>query len=264
MTTLKARLQSAGLAGAALLLTTTALADRGQAGHEIVVDDPRPLAAALEVLGRAHCWVVTYEDPPYEYALDIRDVTRDVRVDFDAAKPRVLVPNGRAWTFFHARTDPEAPLEPGRVLRTLLDAYHASGNPGVFGLVESAAAWHVVPAKSHDVAGVLQPRTSLLAARIVLEPRDDTVLERVREILRAVSDATDRHVFLGTAPFNLMSQSRVRPERGPAGDLAREMLMQALAATNRPLAWQLLCQPGTSMCALNVQVVCDPAAVARD
>ncbi len=40
--------------------------------------------------------------------------------------------------------------------------------------------------------------------------------------------------------------------------------MQALAATNRPLAWQLLCQPGTSMCALNVQVVCDPAAVARD
>lgn len=74
-------------------------------------------------------------------------------------------------------------MEPGRVLRTLLDAYHASGNPGVFGLVESAAAWHVVPAKSHDVAGVLQPRTSLLAARIVLEPRDDTVLERVRGIL---------------------------------------------------------------------------------
>src|SRR5437879_2804770 len=52
----------------------------------ITVNDPRPLAAAITELELRHGWVITYEDPPYEYAADVRDVTGVVRKDSDLSK----------------------------------------------------------------------------------------------------------------------------------------------------------------------------------
>ena len=71
--------------------TATALQN---ASNRISVDDPRSLASAVEALERRHGWIITYEDPPYEFAADVIDVSRIARKDLDPSKPRVLVPRG--------------------------------------------------------------------------------------------------------------------------------------------------------------------------
>src|SRR5687768_5365392 len=64
--------------------------------RDVIVDDPRPVPAALQELATRHGRVVTYEDPRYLYSGDIKDVTREVRRDLDrfppGQAPKVLVP----------------------------------------------------------------------------------------------------------------------------------------------------------------------------
>jgi hypothetical protein len=44
---------------------------------DLSVVDPRPLAAAILELEKRFEWVITYEDPPYEWAVDVgRDTGR--------------------------------------------------------------------------------------------------------------------------------------------------------------------------------------------
>jgi hypothetical protein len=249
-------LRNVQVAGAAFVWVAVAVTADSQTTREIAVEDARPLRAVLDELERAHCWIVTYEDPPYIFSGDTRDATREVARTFDASRPPILVPDGQRWAFAYEREVPRGNPEPRQVLRTLLDAYHSSGNPGVFDVVDLAGALHVVPKASRDSSGVLQPRSSLLGVRIAVTPHDDSVLESVKAVVRAVSDATGTQVVLGTVPFNLFAQRRIRPEERPG--VARDVLMRALAATGQALTWRLLCQPGTNECALNVRRVCDP------
>src|SRR5262245_54420252 len=50
---------------------------------KLSVDDPRPVAKALERLEDKYGWRITYEDPRYAYPGDIEDVTTKVRKDLD-------------------------------------------------------------------------------------------------------------------------------------------------------------------------------------
>ena len=46
---------------------------------DYIVDDPRPVAAAIDELTSRYGYLITYEDPPYSYSDDVKDVTAEVR-----------------------------------------------------------------------------------------------------------------------------------------------------------------------------------------
>ena len=76
--------------------------------EDLLVDDPRPMAAALEELTRRYGTIITYEDPRYLYAADIKDVTREVSRNLDrfppGQAPKVLVPFGGRLDFKYSAT----------------------------------------------------------------------------------------------------------------------------------------------------------------
>jgi hypothetical protein len=226
-----------------------------EAPNTITVNDPRPLAAAILALEKRHGWIVTYEDPPYEYATEVRDVTGAVRRDFDLSKT-VLIPGGGLFVF----TDP-AGIAPGDVdaraaLGTMLDAYHTSGNPGTFRVIRQQSVFHVVPTSSLDAHGVATRRTSPLDARIQVRAGDASAFETLQAVLRLAGDASGTQLVVGTVPTNLLRQTVV-PQ--PAANVtARDALLRTFAATRQRLSWQLFCQPRTVTCALNVHVVAMP------
>lgn len=130
----------------AVVVATTG-ASRQRAVDEIAVDDPRPLAAAIQELQRRYGWVVTYEDPPYEFVADTLDVTEAFSRTRDPSnKRRELIPLGGSFTFVYAAGGPSTGPEAQPTLTALLRSYHQSGNTGVFRLVRTGDVFHVVPA----------------------------------------------------------------------------------------------------------------------
>jgi hypothetical protein len=219
----------------------------------IEVNDPRPLAAAIAELERRHGWVITYEDPPYEYATEVRDVTGAVRKDSDRSKT-VLIPNGGPFAFTYPAGMTQARAEPVAVLAALLEAYHSSGNPGTFRVVRDDV-FHVLPASSLDARGVAVRRVSPLdtRVRVRVDGESANAFDMLRAILRATSEATGTNIIVGTVPQNLLIQTKV--QQPPANTTARTALLRTFATTRRNLSWQLFCQPGTNTCALNVHIV---------
>ena len=221
----------------------------------ITVDDPRPLAAAILVLEQRYGWIVTYEDPPYEFAADSRDVTEEIRRSHDSNR-RVLVPVGGPFSFSYAT--PETTRQPMAILERLLTSYHVSGHAGEFRVAKTGSVFHVLPHASRDVRGFRQIRASRLDTRITVEERKRTVMEMFYEIVRAASRPGAYTIMPGTIPTNLFIQTSIT--KGAKNEVARTVLIRTLAATGNPLSWRLLCDPGASAeCALNVHLVQQPS-----
>jgi hypothetical protein len=219
----------------------------------IDVNDPRPLASAVEVLEQRHGWVITYEDPPYLYAPDISDVTAQVRRDL-SSEPRVLIPKGGSFHFTYVLPSAASPAEASAVLTALLEEYHRSGNSGVFKVVQTATAFHIVPSTFMDTQGRSQATSSLLDVKISTGGEEQTGLQMLQGVIGAISRATGARIWLGSAPLNLLMQTRINETATTAS--ARMILMRLLAATRRSLSWQIFCAPGPVRdCALNVYEV---------
>jgi hypothetical protein len=219
---------------------------------EISVIDPRPLASAVWALEKRFGWTITYEDPPYEFAADIQEVTSSVRKDYDPSKPKVFIPRGGRFTFpvnDNADTSP-----PSEVLVALLNSYHASGYPGEFRIISGGKTFHVVPTMSNNARGIPEARRSHLDALVTITERERTVFDMVQTILNTVTASGGHRGGIGTVPLNLLAQTKLR---GAANnEMARDVLVRTLAATQRNLSWQLFCDPGVEpSCALNVHAV---------
>src|SRR5262249_12119995 len=158
---------------------------------EIIVDDindARPLATAVRELEKRYGWIITYEEPPWEFAADLVDVTGTVRKDYDPTKsqPKILIPRAVPLQFTYGVPDESPRSDPMSVLPALLEAYELSGNRGKFRIISTGAVFHVVPSMSDNAQGIPTPRSSRLDVQIDLEPGERSVLQTVRAILGAV------------------------------------------------------------------------------
>jgi len=206
-----------------------------------VVDDARPLAAAIELLEKRHGWVITYEDPPFVHDTDFSDATAKVRRDSQAGKPRVLIPRGGPFVFDYAIPGNFDPPEARPVLEALVTAYASTGYPGRFVVRQSDNVFHVVPVMGKNSRGTMQTHRSVLDVRVSIAARDRSGLEMLDATAGAVSAAIQEPVALGLVPVNALARIRIR--EGAANEPARAVLSRTLAATGRRYSWQLFFNP---------------------
>lgn len=201
---------------------------------DFLFDDPRPLAKAAEEFEKQFGWIITYEDPPYLFAGDARDVTLEVRRDYTRPLSQpILIPKGHPFVF---RLD-EATRRggPGEVLDALVKAHASSGNPGAFRVIAAPPMFHLVPTVPYRA--VLDVAISLPAGR-------RTVMSVIDEIARAVTDQTGIYIGIAIMPLNLLNQRQV--EGGAANEPARDVLRRILMETGHSLSWVLFSGPNTT------------------
>ena len=216
---------------------------------DVAVDDPRPLARAIDAIEQRFGWTVTYEDPPYENASEIEDVTERVRRD-GKSHPRVLVPRGGAFHFSYA-LNPESGSDPDELLGALLSRYEASGNPGFYRVFREGAAFHVVPRMIVDARGVVTEVHSVLDARISLQPGEKNLAEVVAAIAAATTAAGGKELAVN-GPNNLLLQTRVTVNARTQS--ARALLLQYIGSARLPISWRLLYDPGMKKYVLNLHI----------
>ena len=250
------------MTGIVVLITLTVRGGGAQGIKKmrLSVQDPRPVAKAIEILEARYGWVITYEDPRYVHDSEITDVTRSVRRDLNKFRtggaPRVLIPRGGALTVdYDVATATNAPSDRATVIQQLLDAQAASGNPGRFRLERNGQIVHVIPAFSKNSAGELVPEEPVLDAVITVPAGDRTGMQKLDAICEAISQVTQTRVVVGVVPLNLFFQHR--DQQGAVSQKARDALAQILEAVGNgtSLSWQLLYDPGMRIYVLNIHEV---------
>ena len=227
---------------------------------KLSVENPRPVAQAIEMLKEKYGWVITYEDPCYVHESEIADVTLKVRKDLDKYKPgeapKVIVPKGGALEFtYDVMSDTNLPADPAMVVQKLLDAQATSGTGGRFRLETRGRIMHVIPAEIKNSNGVLVPQQSVLDTIISLPSGERTVLQKLQNICEAIRQVSDIPVVLGAIPTNLFLQHQ--DQRGAESQRARDILVDTFETMNKEtnLSWRLLYEPGVKKYVLNIRLV---------
>lgn len=233
--------------------------------QQLSISDARPVAKAVEVLSQRHGIVITYEDPPYAFAGDLKDVT--AAVSRSPVKPghRVLVPRGGAVQLAYSLSPSTGKLEnPDALIRKVLDTYLAGGGGSQFEVIQQDDVFHVVPVMVKNSAGAWAATRSVLDTPITVpvQPRSGT--EMVDAICNALSAVTVR-VAIGMAPVNALANTQVVD--GGSNEPARDILSRTLKqlsreAANRlgedgeqPYVWRLLFDPSSKVYVLNLSLL---------
>ncbi len=204
--------------------------------ERVLVDDPRPLRAAiLQFERRCHC-VVTYEDPKWS-----KDEVEDLP-GYPPGSQTPKVPKGHAFVLFLSR-DPSAFRTSDQIegaLREMINAYDHVNMPGRFDLRTNGEVAHVLP------------KNNLLNERVTLERGTRSLLETVQIIVNGASQAKGESIKFGTIPINLMKKPITL---GPLNERAGDVLATALAMSGRKLSWTLLYDYGYQAFYLNIHAV---------
>jgi len=249
------------------LFILTDFAVRGQGAQDVreiklSVEDPRPVAKAIEMLESRYGWAITYEDPRYAHESEIADVALKVRRDLDKYKPGevppVLVPKGGALEFtYDVAPDTNLPTDPARVVQRLLDAQTVSGNAGWFRLETIGRIMHVIPTTIKNSEGRLVPQESVLDTIISLPAEERTAERKLESICLAISRATNIGVVVGAIPTNWFYQHI--DQQGATNQKARDVLanmFETMAEDSEVnLSWRLFYGPGDKRYVLNVHWV---------
>lgn len=211
------------------------------------VDDPRPLAAAIQRLQALYGWIITYEDPPFRHASEHVDVTTQVSRSHRTDQPPILGPRGGPLKFSFASP---GPADAGVVLEALLTQYRRFGYPSDFRVLRSGAVLHVVPTRAKDARGVAVPYTPVLDMPIDIEDGERTVME----MLELITTRSNGRLGIGRVPEAYFRRAKLLG--GATGIPIRVVLLQTLQATGRQFSWRVLCDPAERFpCFVNIHAV---------
>ena len=203
------------------LVTSTWLV--AQEAEDVLVNDPRPLAAAIRQFAkRCHCMVM-YEDVKWvRNQVEESPILRK-RPDGTPA----LIPRGTPFTFTVPRHLSE--MEPPAIaqsLRLVMRRFEASRNPGQFRIVKGHTSLHVLPAHA-----------PLLETRISVAANDISAHAAVRAALGELGRVSGEKIDMWRSPLNLMK----RPVSVTMSDEpAYEVFTRVLAAVDGRLSAELL------------------------
>jgi len=227
------------------------------------VSDPRPLAAAADLLERKYAVAINYEDPLYVFAGDLVDQTNP---SYRLAHPdkRAIVPKGGALTWrVDVDTRAQTLADPMAMLQSLVGIHAASGNPGEFTVKRIGSAYVIVPARAKNESGTVVARSSPLDVSISFPEQRISGIDAVKLICQTVSQPGAIKVTMGVVPYNLLQKKTVL--LGANNETARNVLARALdglkwanphiVAPDAKLGWRLFYGADIQAYALNIHPV---------
>lgn len=222
--------------------------------EEILVSDSRPVAAATKVLEEKYGWIVTYEDPRYEYEGDLIDKTDPAYRRANPNGLRALIPRGGQIKLdYQVIASKGVPASPDTLIQSLLDTNAMLDNPGRFSLTRTGNILHVIPSQVRNQQGRLVSDYPILNTRVTFPEQKRSVLSTLELTVKAISQAIQTKVIIGSVPLSLLMNTEVT--QSARNEAARSVLLKSLEATKTPLSWQLFYDPGLKWFALNVHPV---------
>jgi hypothetical protein len=214
----------------------------------LAVNDPRPMGEAVLSLIRSYPVTITYEDPRYEYADDLRDVTRQVS-KASKAQSRTIVPRGGA---LHATYDVSqetgAPVDMADAVQNIIDSNNRARQGGHFALHRSGNTLHVVPTEVRDGNGRWIRQQSVLDVPISYSSGGEkNFFELVDAITKEASAASGYKIVsagfaagsfacsLGCTEYNRTVDAN--------NESARDVLIRLLRSMNARYTWVLYYDP---------------------
>jgi hypothetical protein len=208
---------------AVVVVFSVGLSAQGNRPSQISVDDPRPVASAVEKLQKLYGRVITYEDPQWIVASETLTV---------------FLPEPGQSGEDAVRT----------VLQEIIVANSAARNPGEFRWFQSDGRLHVVP-----VANGNTDRQLPLDVPISIAEKERNGIEILEAICQQLSASTGKKVILGIIPVNAFAQHH--GSYGASGETARDVLSSVLDSIGAGYSWRLLFDPGVQEYALNIHWV---------
>jgi hypothetical protein len=218
-------------------------------------DDSRPLSQIVEQFRQNEGTPISYEDPRYRNADDVRDVTE--RVSRATALetqygPRIVVPRGRPMKFVYSHgSGDEAPS----TLKRMVEQYAQLGGPS-FVVEQDGGRLFVQPHLVKDAQGNLVQQASVLDTHITLPAQRRTGEELLEAICKGVSENSGFRIDIGSnAPTNLLRDYRT--DAGFTNQPARRVLTHLLDGLSRrqTYVWDLYYDPSDRDYALNLAYV---------
>jgi hypothetical protein len=211
----------------------------------ITVDDPRPVAAAVEAIQHASGQVITYEDPPIVHTSQTTPMVSGGNGD-----NALLMPKGGSLRFQLPASGSRADVE--QSLEAMVANYNASRGAATFAVSHNDVI-HVVPDKAMNDEGRLVPIVPVLDTKVTIDAKPRPAMELYGAILGAVSRASGQQVGPGIIPVNGLRTHIV--DVGANNEPARAVLARMIAATGLKMSWRLLYDPGTKDYALNMALI---------
>ncbi len=211
------------------------------------VNDGRPMGQAVLSLIRSYPVTITYEDPRYEYAGDLRDVTRQVSKTRHP-QARAIVPRGGALhATYEVSQDTGRPVDMADAIQKVIDANNLARHGGHFELRRSGETFHVVPTEVRDNKGRWIPQQSVLDTRITFSSggeRDG--FELIETILQEVSVASGQKIVGGLNLATTCSTAACVQNKRTVeaqNESARDVLMRLVNSLSRRYTWVLYYAP---------------------
>lgn len=225
--------------------------DREGDESTLIVDSPRPLDSAALTLARQFGILVSAEDPRYEYAGDIKDVTAEVS-RFPNPTKRVLVPKGGRLAVRFPVTADGAPQDVRGLLQSLVDTANAQF-PFSFRLDADGDAFAFVPTRSRDTQGHAIEVEPLLDRRVTIALATRSIAETANLMAAGLSAQTGLRVsccqgVVAGIPWGL-KQIPFEAHDEPA----RSVLKRLIASEGGAYFWLERCDPlPSTWCFINL------------
>jgi hypothetical protein len=221
---------------------------------QLVANDSRPLAQALNALQQKYGWRVNYEDPQYASKLDVIDA-KGLQDKSPSPNGQRRVPSGGSLVA-ELGAAPASNVVPDekKTLQALIDSYNRSSNPGRFELRENLTeqVFDVVGTAAHDNQGRISQQQVLLDLPITIDSQERSFSDTLDLVCQKIAEKSHITISFGVHPLGL---DRVPVTVGGKDLTGRSFLLRAMGSTGRKLCWRLLFDPDSGSYFLNVQQV---------
>lgn len=219
------------------------------------MEDARPVQAAVNALLERYPVVITYEDPKYEFADDIVDLTDRMP---HPPKVRVLAPvGGMLQVSYEASKEIGQPVSMAATLNDIVGAKNVFETGGRFRVEQRGDVFHVVPAQIRDAHGVWVNSGSILEAPISMTTPGMDGLELLGAVANAVNEVTGTRIIVsGTGLTNTLRRYHGTVEA--KNETARDVLLRTLHSISTRFSWLLDYDPTFQYYVLNIVLVAEP------
>jgi hypothetical protein len=234
------------LASAAILASVSPAASGQTYAVVLSVNDARPMGQAVLSLIRSYPVTITYEDPRYEYAGDLRDATRQVSKSRHP-EIRAIVPRGGALqATYDVSQDTGEPVDMAGAIQNIVDANNLARRGGRFQMLRGGDTFHVVPTEVRNSKGRWIPQRSVLDTPITFSSdgeRDG--FELIEAILQEVSVASGQKIVGGrpnvamVCPSNPLGCAENKRTVDATNEPARDVLIRLVSSLNARYTWVL-------------------------